>query len=284
MRQLFLGLASFIIIISGSLVHPSIIHADLQSDIIQRVDADIKILNEFIDKTDTTTDTDLLLALFDSELATVQSHLRQSSEFYLSSANSETDNNIKAILGKLNTQVKGLSSSLSLMKTAIDSGDESEYDTALENYNQYINELNTSVQELNSAYGTTDYSWLAWPFWISLILSVVLFIMSRGSPVSPAEQLRNQFEFALFKSSLWPLVGSAVTYYWYLSTPPGGTFYVFYGLIGVGFFQFFRGLNTYINEARPAIELAKTEEKSRLETLIRSERFQKESVEEKAKG
>lgn len=176
-----------------------------------------------------------------------------------------------------------MTTSLLRVEESIKTGDSDGYDSSLVTYDTHIASLNSNVQSLNNHFGVSDYSWLAWPFWFALIISVILFIMSRGNPILPAEQLRNQFEFALFKSSLWPTIGSAISYFWYLFTPPGETFYILWGPIAIGYFQFFRGLVTYIKDARPAINLAKNEEKTKLEALIRSDKFQKESMEEKVR-
>jgi hypothetical protein len=92
--------------------------------------------------------------------------------------------------------------------------------------------------------------------------------------------LRKKYEFELFKSSLWPTIGSAGSYFWYLLTPAGGTFYILYGPIFIGYFQFFRGLYTYITQARPAINLARNEEKSKLEALIHSHKLDVSDIEE----
>ncbi len=259
-------------------------HASSQAEVVQRVDSDIETANGLISDIEAVRDDSAaILQVLLRDIPAVTQHWDESSIFYESIIALETNDELKAILTNIDNEVKGLSSSLSRVGVAINSSDEDLYNSAFDEYDNHITVLNSNISLLNNYYGVSDYSWLAWPFWIALIISVVLFIMSRGSPILPAEQLRNQFEFALFKSSLWPLVGSAVSYFWYLSTPPGGTFYVLYGPIAIGYFQFFRGLYTYITGARPAINLAKKEEKSKLEALIRSDRFQKENMEEKIK-
>lgn len=265
-------------------LNPLRVFADNHSEIIERVDSDTKIANSLLSETEAVNDDPkAILQVLLREIPTVTQHWNESSSFYEAKIATETDEELKTILTNIDTDIKGLSSSLLAVEESINEDDIDTYKSSFDQYDKYMESLNSNIDALNNHFGTADYSWLAWPFWIALIISVVLFIMSRGNPVLPAEQLRNQFEFALFKSSLWPLGGSAISYFWYLLTPAGGTFTVFYGLIGVGYFQFFRGLNTYITEARPVINIAKKEEKAKLESLIRSDKFQKESMEEKVR-
>ena len=83
--------------------------------------------------------------------------------------------------------------SLSAVEEAIQAGDAESYTRAFNQYDSHIDSLNEHVVTLNNHFGYTDYSWLAWPFWIAFIFSFVLFIKSRGSPILPADQLRKQF-------------------------------------------------------------------------------------------
>lgn len=271
----------FVLSLLVSLLSYSVVFADNQSEIIQRVDSDIQVGNNLLSEIEANQDDpDAVLAVLVRDIPSVTQHWNESSNFYESKISTETDEQLKVILTNINNDIKGLSSSLLTVQDAIEAGDVDAYTSAFEQYDRSIESLNAHIETLNNHFGVADYSWLAWPFWIALVISIVLFIMSRGNPVLPAEQLRNQFEFALFKSSLWPLGGSAISYIWFLMTPPGGTFYVLWGPIGIGYFQFFRGLHSYVTLARPAINIARTEEKGKLEALIRSDKFQKESMEE----
>ncbi|MBI3289773.1 hypothetical protein HYZ78_00065 [Candidatus Microgenomates bacterium] len=277
-------LASFILSLLTFLLSSSAIFADNQSEIIIRVDSDITVANNLISDMEVVQDNpEAVSEALLKDIPPVTAHWSESSAFYESKIASEVDEQLKTILTNINIEIKGLTLSLLQVEKSIKTNDRDTFENAFDQYDRHMELLNTHVESLNNHFGAADYSWLAWPFWIALVISVVLFLISRGSPVLPAEQLRNQFEFALFKSSLWPLAGTAISYFWYLATPPGETFYAFWGLIGVGFFQFARGLHTYVTEARPSINLAKSEEKSKLEALIRSEKFQKESMEEKVK-
>lgn len=254
--------------------------ADTGSDVIQRVDTDISVLNNLLSAVENQATAEGVADAFLSGIPSVVQRLEQSSSFYENVIASETDTELRNIVSNINADVETLTADLSTIQNAIYYGDESSYSTALDNYDNHIDSLNGHIEELNGNLGVADYSWLIWPFLLSIVISISLFIMSRGSPVLPAEQLRNQFEFQLFKTSLWPLFGSGITYIWYIMTPPGGTFYVLYGPILVGFFVFFKGLYYYFTEARPAINVAKHEQKAKLQKLISSEEFQQESIKE----
>lgn len=263
---------------------PQSIYASTQEEIIQRVSSDTEIFNNLETEMDAVkNDPSAILQIIIRDSPSMIQHWNESSAFYESAIATEENGEIKAILTNIDTNVKGLSTSLSALEDSIATGDEDAYSNASDQYYNSMKSINTQIDLLNSHFGVADYSWLAWPFWVSLIISIYLFIISRGNPVLPAEQLRNKFEFALFKSSLWPLGGSAISYFWFLGTPPGGTFYLLWGPIGIGFFQFFKGLYAYITLARPAINLAKKEQQAKLEALITSDKFQKESLEEQVK-
>lgn len=259
-------------------------HASTQEEIIQRVSSDTEIFNNLETEMDAVkNDPDAILQIIIRDSPSMVQHWNESSVFYESAIATEGNGELKAILTNIDTNVKALSTSLSALEDSITTGDRDAYSNASDKYYGSMESINTQIDLLNSHFGVADYSWLAWPFWVSLIISIYLFIISRGNPILPAEQLRNKFEFALFKSSLWPLGGSAISYFWFLGTPPGGTFYLLWGPIGIGFFQFFRGLYAYITLARPAINLAKKEQQTKLEALITSDKFQKESLEEQVK-
>lgn len=276
LKLLFLQLILFV-----SFIFPLKILATATSpEIFSRINSDIAATEDFVTKLETESDVERIL---DVHIPTYRKHLNESSQFYLSLISKEEVQALKNTLTKVNSSISGMSTSLGQLEQAANEGDEAAINQAAAKFDSYTLDLNSSIEELNSHFGLADYSWLLWPFLLSFVISFVLFVMSRGNPVLPAEQLRNQFEFALFKSSLWPLGGSAISYFWYVFTPPGSTFTIFWGPIAVGYFQFFRGLYTYITEARPAINLAKKEEKSKLEALIKSESFQKDSMEEKVK-
>jgi hypothetical protein len=278
MKNLIIAVVTFIFFFN-----PLVVHAADQSEILQRVDSDIQIANTLLDNIDSVQDDpQAILEVLLRDIPSVTQHLNDSSRYYESLIATESDEELKAILRSVNNDINGLSSSLLMVEAAINADDADSYLSALEEFDSYAASLNTNVEALNNHFGVADYSWLAWPFWLALPFSIILFIKSRGSPLLPADQLRKKYEFELFKSSLWPTIGSAVSYLWYLLTPAGGTFYVLYGPIIIGYFQFFRGLYTYITQARPAINLASSEEKSKLEALIRSDKLAVSSIEDQA--
>jgi len=256
-------------------------YADTGSDVIKRFESDIQISNSVTDKLTAEKDPNAKIQILTNELPNLISHYNDSSTFYLQLANSSTNDNEKTLLQRLSTTTKNLSNNSTDIQQAIQNNDNTAYETALTNYDNSIAEMNGELKDVNAQYAST-YDWLPWAFWFTLITSGILFIISRGNPVLPAEKLRNQFEFALFKSSLWPFGGAAISYGWQLITPPGQTYYVLTWLIAIGYIQFARGLYAYIRYSRPAIELAKKEQQNKLEKLITSEQFIKGDEEEKA--
>ena len=272
----------FLLFIFLNFLNPARIFAYTGSEVIQRVDSDITILNNLFSSVENENDPEIISATLIRDIPTVKQHLSESSTFYESAIATETDEELKTTIRNINNDIQGLQSNLTSAEDAINVGDEDLYSNALTSYDNNISSLNSHVQDLNSNLGVADYSWLVWPFIIAMIISVALFIMSRGNPILPAEQLRNQFEFALFKSSLWPFAGSAISYFWFLLTPPGGTFYILWWPIGIGYIQFARGLYSYIRYARPAINIAKREQQDKLEKLLMSDKFQHESLQQKA--
>jgi hypothetical protein len=263
--------------------NPFVAHAANQSEILKRVDSDIHIANTLLENINSVQDDpQAVLEILLRDIPNVTQHLSESSTYYQFIISIETDVELKTILTNINTDINGISSSLSLVEEAINTDDADAYVSAFDVYDSHVDSLNANVSALNSYFGVADYSWLAWPFWIALIFSIILFIKSRGSSLLPADQLRKKYEFVLFKSSLWPTIGSAISYFWYLLTPAGETFYVLYGLIVIGYFQFFRGLYTYITQASPAINLARNEEKSKLEALIHSNKLDISGIEDHA--
>lgn len=279
-----MGIAKILIlIISLFFISSRFVYADTQADIIKRLDSDVAAANNFLTQIESTEDPAILLAIINREAPLLRNHFDESSTFYTQIYNSESDENLQKILDKLINTAKGIAQSLSALEQAIEDGDETAFTNSLNTYDWHIEQLNVVIQDINSHYGVFDYTpWLALSFWFSLVVSGFLFIISRGNPILPAERLRNQFEFALFKSSLWPFGGSTISYFWSLLTPVGETYYVFWWPILIGYFQFFRGLYSYIRYSRPAINIAKQQEQEKLEALLTSEHFQKESLKEKA--
>jgi len=280
MKKLFLFLLFITFLIIPPL-NPS--YASTGSEVIQRVDSDIKEMNSLLGSSKDNSDPQAILNNLDTNIPSVVQHLDESSNFYQSIISTETDIELKRIVGGINENILSLKSDLSQLKQSIDTQDKDLYSSSLSNYDTHITNLNSYIKELNSNQGVMDYSWLLWPFLVSILISVVLFAISRGNPILPAEQLRNQFEFELFKSSLWPLFGSGISYVWYLMTPPGGTFYVLYGPIFFGFYVFFKGLYSYATIARPAVNLAKNEQQTKLQELISSKKFGTENIAEEYK-
>lgn len=248
--------------------------ADTGSEVLQRVDSDITVLNNLLSEAENQNNPDDISKYLLSRIPTVVMHLEESSSIYDRIISTTSDSGLRATVINIKKDIGSLSADLSRVKNALSNGNAQSYENAFTSYDNHIDSLNNHIEELNSSLGVVDYSWLVFPFLVSIVISVSLFVISRGNPVLPAEQLRNKFEFQLFKTSLWPLVGSGISYIWYVMTPPGGTFYILYGFIGFGYFVFFKGLFFYFSEARSAINLAKSEQEAKLQELISSEEFQ----------
>lgn len=261
----------------------STVYAATTEEIYQIVSSDIEAANNYVEQIDAMgNDPEGILAVIQREAPNLENQFYNSAIFYSNAASATDDEELKAILKRLEENVKGLSTSLKTMELAMVDEDPDSFETAANNYDAYMDNFNLAIKDLDSHNGAYDYEpILTFLFWISLIISLVLFIMSRGKETLPAEKLRNEFEFALFKSSLWQFGASAISYFWFLLTPPGGSFYFLWGIIAVGYFQFFRGIYSYIKEARPAIEKAKKLQQAKLDDLLTSDEFKNASYQEK---
>ena len=259
------------------------VSASTTEEIYQRVSSDIDVANAFLDKTNAVGDDgEAFLNVLQNEAPTLESHFDQSAIFYSTAESEAQDENLKIILNNLEQNVSGLSTSLKEMELAIENSDSNSFETAINNYDIHIDNLNTSIVDLDNHNGVVDYEpILAILFWISLVISSFLLISSRSKETLPAEKLRNQFEFALFKSSLWQFGGAAISYGWLLLTPPGGTYLMLWGIIAIGLIQFLRGLYSYLTEARPAIEKAKKFVQTKLDEILSSDEVKNANYEEK---
>lgn len=233
------------------------------SKVIQRVDQDITVLNGFIDKLEKVESYEQLVSNVDE----LQAYLITSSTFYETIDGSSNDTELLQLVAEIKASITELHISLSSVKTSMAAGDKDGFESALRNYDQNIDNLNASVQKLNAYIQDNQFNWeplLMWATIISFAISAALLFLSKSRETLPSEQLRNQYEFDLFKASLWPFVGSLGSYVWYLLTPAGGTFYVLTGPIVVGYIQFFRGIATYLMEHRQAIARSKLDDQAQL--------------------
>jgi hypothetical protein len=254
------------------------VYANSGSELIKRVNSDTKISDSFINLLYDATDDDAKIQVQINEIPNLVNHYNESYSFYTQLALNETDETIKSLISRIGSTVKKRSEILTEIRNAIENLDDKTFTSAWDSYDSNVDELNNEINEINSIYSSSDYDWLPWAFWITLITSFILFIISRGHPILPAEKVRNEFEKALFKSSLWPFAGATVSYVWQLMTPPGETYYVFWWLIVIGYIQFARGLYAYLRYSRPAINIAKHEQEDRLNKLLRSESYQEEDL------
>lgn len=256
------------------------VYADTGSDVLKTLASDISTGNAFLDKVTKETDSDTKIQIVSDEIPNLINHFDSSSAFYLQLANAESDQDAKSLLLRLSATTKSLSENLNDAQIAIQNTDNTAYQTAWTNYDNNVQDLNNELKEVNSRYATT-YSWLPWVFWFTLATSLILFLISRGNPLLPAEKQNKQIQFALFKSSLWPFGGAAISYGWQLITPSGQTYYVLTWLIIIGYIGFVRGLYNYFNEVRPLLKKARKEQEEKIGKLFSPDETNKENLVEK---
>jgi len=125
------------------------------------------------------------------------------------------------------------------------------HDQAVDLYNDYTG--------ISSDIALRD--WLVVGSILSMIFSLFLFIKSRRRSKYQAEIVRAGVYKELFISSLWMMGGLVVTTAGLsYALEHGGTYYIFYGPIGVGGWQLLKGLSHYFQEGRKKLDqLAKSE-------------------------
>ena len=281
-RNFFVAIAIFAL----SLTTPNIVLADAYSDAYERMQQDIEQSSRLIEIGEANVDADTMYYQLTQDLPLLKQHFLDSELYYSNLSASESDIELKEILNDLSIASGLLAQDLSQAEIAMSNSDFDSFTFYMNSYDQHADQYNTAKTNLdnnfNEGHDTTDYGLLL--FFATLgtgIVSFALFFISRGDPLLPSEKLRNQFEFELFKSSLWPFGGALISYVWYLLTPAGGTYYILWWLIAFGLFQFGRGLYSYLRHARPAINAAKIQEQGKLDKLLNSKDFQKETVVEK---
>lgn len=236
---------------------PTQVFADEKIDLYGRLDQDIKKINELTDHSNSTNDdTNALI----SKLNSYQVYFLESSKYYENLIKS-TDTKISAISSRSKDNANLLSTNLNQMVEALKNQDQGKYDTSLSQFNGGINKYNQTIDELNE--GATDWG----PIYIysSIIfgfISLLLLIKSRTKPQLASEKTKKQCEWELFKSSLWPTLGSIITLVWYYSTPPGGSYYILWGPMLIGFFYFLKQSWVYFNEVRPGLRSLIKEERA----------------------
>lgn len=238
-----------------------------------------RLLKHFNDLGDTKEDIQAVI----EETNSFQSYFIESANYFENLFLKESDESTKILLNKFNINSNQLSVDAKTLLTSIENGDETKITDSYSNlYSHSIDERDKLIEEYNQHFNLVDYgNTFIWLLIITGLISVVLFIWSRGSPILPSEKLNKELKQALFRSSLWPLGGAAITYAGYAYTPSGGEFYILYGPIIFGAYQFIKGLYYYQRYAKPAIILAKKEEQGKLDELLTSDSFKHEDLKKK---
>lgn len=105
---------------------------------------------------------------------------------------------------------------------------------------------------------------------LSILISIVLFFKARTSSIYEADITRAAIYRNLLYSSLWMLGGLVITTVsLYDATQKGGTYYIFYGPVGIGFLGLAKGLWQYLRHDRSVLAgLKKESEKKILSDIL----------------
>lgn len=218
-------------------------------DAYQRIVSDIDAVDslvEALDDEDVTADRAIVVA------NDTRAHLIESSQTYLTIES--TDGSIIDAYEDISAVVVSIARSCEALVNSMEEGKEDTYMSAIDLLNANIDEFNLALQDVNKAQGLDSFNYR--PLFIgSLILS---FLISTGLAVRMFVRRREdkgQFhQFVardLLMASLWPLVGSLITFVWYEMTPPGGTFYMLWGPVVFGYIEFGRRAYAFYTNKTP---------------------------------
>ncbi len=147
------------------------------------------------------------------------------------------------------------------MQLAMQSGDAfiekayQDYAIAVELYNEYSG-FNSQQLFLYSLYIALI---------ISFIISSLLWFKSKNSSKYKADVIKAQIFRNLFKSSLWMLIGFAVTTVsLQIASNEGGSYFMFYGPVIVGAWQMLKGLWIYLTNDRKILAELKINDQSKM--------------------
>lgn len=100
---------------------------------------------------------------------------------------------------------------------------------------------------------------------LSLIFTIILWFKSRTNSHYQSDIIKAQIFKNLFGSSIWMLIGIAITTITlHLASKEGGTYYIFYWAILGGAWQMLKGLWIYFTKDRKTLEQLKSKDKSDL--------------------
>lgn len=250
---------------------PSVAFANERIDLYSRVDQDISKIDELNNYTEKTKD-DFNGII--TKLTNYQTYFKESSAIY-DNLTKSSDSKISSVAKESKVNATTLNDSIGQMIDGLNNSDETKYNGSISQTNKAIDGYNKIIIELNE--GATDYG----PVYIFAviffsIISLILLIKAKIKPQFSSEIAKKECEMELFKSSLWPAIGSIITLVWYKLTPPGGTYYILWGPILIGLFYFIKQSWVYAKEVRPVLRVtieAEREEFMKKEQLNEEENY-----------
>ncbi len=231
----------------------------------------IPVVNDVISETDKTfgsmdensTDSEITAALSKISASYRNAAVKIKALFPEGDKQKSLQTRLAATFEKLQTSVEEASS-------AFARNDNDGVTKALNQHDAYTPELNQEIDEMNKLFDLSgsDYTVLYAALTIIFgLISVGLFIASRvGDKILESAVLQNKLQFQLFKSSLWPTIGSLISLVWYVNTPPGGTYYVLWGPIAIGGFIFAKQYVGYLGEKKQLHQL-RVDEQAKLTAI-----------------
>lgn len=155
------------------------------------------------------------------------------------------------------------------LKTAFSTGDSliteasKEHYEAVDLYNNYSG-FNSQQNTIYLLYGCLV---------LSAIFTIILWLKSRTSSHYQSDIIKAQIFKNLLGSSIWMLVGLAITTFsLHYASKEGGTYYIFYWAIIIGGWQMLKGLWIYFTKDRKTLKQMKTKDSSDLLTKIMKEK------------
>jgi hypothetical protein len=220
---------------------PTVALASVQT-VTERMDRDVVAINGFVDAINESSD-ETALDVTISEAEKLVTTLRDSLAFYRAETQSSE-------LTAFITAEESMITAVSDLREAAINQDATGIDEAFVAYDKAVDAINAAGE----AYASANYVDYRIIFMVLAGVAVAClagagFVAFRNQTALRSAEQR-MAEMQLFRSSLVPLAGVAISWIWYELTPEGGTFVVFWGLIAAGFAFFLRDVYVYITRMR----------------------------------
>ena len=194
-----------------------------------------------------------LVSRFSAEEPAFAQALATASASFVEAASMTSDASIKRYAGDFGGITQEMQADLANMATAIAARNGTDLTTDLDEFQQLATRYTTTGQNYNNYLKSHAGSGLGTLYEALLVVSAALavgFLLFWARPEVPvgdlAAERRKQLRRGLVVSSLFPLVGSAVTYGWYrYAVDHGGTYFVLWGPLAFGFFALISRVLTY---------------------------------------